>query len=406
MKRLLLALLGLGLALAAGTATARADVYDDNLAAASRGAGDMVVLARGADGAIYERHLGAGGWSNWSSIGGSAASGPGAAAYGDSIHGFVTGLDGMVYENVLRAGAWSGWVSLGGGSTSAPAAIARRGTNVLDLAIRGTDNALYFRSFQPGAGWSPWFGLGGNLTAGPAINSQDPGVVNLWHRGTDSQLVQKAWTGAAWTDWIFLGGSFVGAPAVVSREQNMVDMFVRTAGGAVWQKHWQGNQGWSEWGLLDATPIESTPVAVSDTPGHVMLFARAHGEVVYKDWDATRGWTAWTSWGPVAPPPPPPPDGLARLRAGVRCTPPGGRLRVTLTIRKRAGRPKPRVRKVVFFVKQGPRRADRRRPFVRRLRLPFAAGTSGRVYARALYTRKGSRKLHRLTVSRRFFMCG
>jgi hypothetical protein len=57
------------------------------------------------------------------------------------------------------------------------------------------------------------------------------------------------------------------------------------------------------------------------------------------------------------------------------------------------------VRKVVFFVKGGPRRADRRPPFARRPR------KTGRVFARATYTRKGSRKLRRKTVSRRFAMC-
>ena len=118
----------LGLALFAAVllaAPARADVYDDNLAAASRGAGDMVVLARGADGAVYERHLTGGAWSPWGSLGGSAGSGPAAAAYGDTIHAFVTGTDGAVYENVLRAGSWSGWTSLGGVATSAPAAGSR-----------------------------------------------------------------------------------------------------------------------------------------------------------------------------------------------------------------------------------------------------------------------------------------
>ena len=59
----------LGLALIAATllaAPARADVYDDNLVAASRGAGDIVVHGRGADGAIYERHLTGGAWTAWS----------------------------------------------------------------------------------------------------------------------------------------------------------------------------------------------------------------------------------------------------------------------------------------------------------------------------------------------------
>ena len=64
------------------------------------------------------------------------------------------GTDGGVYENVLRAGAWSGWSALGGGSTSAPSAVARRATDLLDLVVRGTDNALHHRYFQPGAGWT------------------------------------------------------------------------------------------------------------------------------------------------------------------------------------------------------------------------------------------------------------
>jgi hypothetical protein len=79
---------------------------------------------------------------------------------------------------------------------------------------------------------------------------------------------------------------------------------------------------------------------------------------------------------------------------------------VSLKIRKRAGTPRPRVRRVVFFVKRGPRRVDRRRPYVRRLRLDRPAGAQGRVYARAFYTRKGSKKLRRKTVSKRFVMCG
>jgi hypothetical protein len=144
-------LLTLGLAaLLASAAPAQADVYDDNPAAASRGAGDMVVLARGADGAIYERHVVGGAWTAWSSIGGATSSGPAAAAYGGAIHAFVVGTDNAVYENVLREGRWSGWTSLGGVATSAPAAISRLGTNYLDLAVRGGDNTIYLRTFQPG----------------------------------------------------------------------------------------------------------------------------------------------------------------------------------------------------------------------------------------------------------------
>ena len=78
---------------------------------------------------------------------------------------------------------------------------------------------------------------------------------------------------------------------------------------------------------------------------------------------------------------------------------------MTLRVRRRAGRPAPRVRKVVFFVRGGPRRADRRKPYGARLRIDRPAGTRGRVYARVVYQRKGSGRMHRKTVSRRFTVC-
>jgi hypothetical protein len=407
-RRALVAILAAALACAA---PARADVYDDNPAAASRGPGDMVVLARGADGAIYERHVAAGAWTAWRSIGGRASSGPAVAAYGSAIHAFVVGLDLAVYENVLRDGTWSGWTSLGGAASSAPSAIARRGTNILDLSVRGTDNAIHHRLFQPGAGWSPWGSLGGALTSAPALNSQDPGVLNVFSRGTNGQLYQRAWNGSAWSDWMALGGALTGAPTIVSRHQNQLDLFVRGTNRSLYQRWWTGSQGWSDWIQLDATPLDSSPAPVSDTEGHLALFARRGGGIAVKQWRAGPGWGPWVGWGPVAAPapptpPPPPPDGNVELETGDRCTPPGGRLRVSLKIRPRPGRPAPRVRRVVFFVKPGPRRVDRKRPYVRRLVLNRPAGSRGRVFARTFYTRKGSKKVRRKTVSKRFVMCG
>jgi len=407
-KRALVAMLAAALL---GAAPARADVYDDNPAAASRGPGDMVVVARGADGAIYERHLAGGSWTPWSSIGAQAMSGPAAAAYGDTIQVFALGADAAVWQNVLRAGSWSGWISLGGGGTSAPAAISRRDTSILDLAVRGTDNAIHLRSFQPGSGWSGWGSLGGNLTSAPSLNSQDPGVLNVWSRGIDGQLFQRAWNGNAWRDWEPLGGGLMGAPAALSRVANHVDMFVRGTDRALHQRYWHGGTGWSAWFGVDPAPIDSAPAAASDSGDHVVLFARRGGGIAVKEWRAGSGWTEWADWGPVAPPPPPPPpapprpEGNVELTTGLRCTPPGGRLRVSLKVRKRAGRPAPRVRRVVFFVKRGPRKVDRRRPWVRRLVLNRPAGSRGRVYARAFFTRKGSKKLRRKTVSKRFVMC-
>jgi hypothetical protein len=109
---------------------------------------------------------------------------------------------------------------------------------------------------------------------------------------------------------------------------------------------------------------------------------------------------------PAAPPSAPVPDGNVNLHAGLRCTPVGGRLSVNLKIRRRAGHGAPRVRRVVFFIRNGPRRTDHHRPFAVKLRPNRPAGSRGRVYARVYFKRPGSKRLRHKTVSRRFVMCG
>jgi hypothetical protein len=115
---------------------------------------------------------------------------------------------------------------------------------------------------------------------------------------------------------------------------------------------------------------------------------------------------------PLPPPPPPPPptapvgDGRVRLNAGDHCTPPGGRLHVSLKVRKRKGHKRPHVVKVVFFVRHGPRKVDRKKPYEVRLLLRRPAGQKGRVYARVYFKRTGTKKLRHKTVARRFVMCG
>jgi len=116
---------------------------------------------------------------------------------------------------------------------------------------------------------------------------------------------------------------------------------------------------------------------------------------------------------PPPPPPPPPtppaarlPDGRVRLNAGDHCVPPGGRLHVSLKVRKRKGHKRPRVLRVVFFVRKGPRRVDRKRPYEARLRLRRPAGSKGRVYARVFFRRAGMEKVRKKTVARRYVMCG
>jgi hypothetical protein len=390
---------------------ARADVYDDNPAAASRANNDVHLLARGPDGTMLWRHFDGTAWSDWASLGGSAASGPAAAPYGSAINAFMTATDGAVYQDTYVDGSWHGWVSLGGGASSAPAAEWRKGPlNYFDVAIKGLDNAIWFETYVPGHGWSGWSSLGGNLTSAPALVSQADGIVNVFARGADCTLYQRYWDGSKWSDWLSLGGCLVGAPTVVSRAPNVIDVYARGVDNATWQRHWDIN-GWAAWTRIDPGRITSAPAATADNEGREFLFARGGTGLLAKAWTAGAGWTAWADSGPVAvpapPPAAPPPNGEVYLQAGLSCTPAGGLARVTITIRKKKGAPKPRVSKIVFFTKGKGRavRVDSKAPWVVHIKVNRPAGSTGRVYARVYFRRSKHGKLHHKTVSRRYSVC-
>jgi hypothetical protein len=397
-------------------ATASAQVVDDDPAAASRAYNDARLFARAADGTILQRSYTVDGWTPWTSLGGSTSSGVSAVAQGRTIRIFARGTDNAIWERVLDDTTWGPWTSLGGVATSAPAATLRKGPeNVIDLSVRGGDGQLFHQSLVPGRGWSGWAPIGGPAGSAPALNSQADGLLNIFVRGTDCAMWQKSWTGTAWTDWIRLDGCLTAAPTVVSRAVNQIDVYGRGTGGETFQKHWDLN-GWTGWFLLDNTPIGSAAGVVSDHDQREMLFARGASGLMTKVWNGSIGWSGWMDLGPVSipplPTPQPPtqvplPDGNAELETGVRCTPPGGRLRVSIKVRTAKGKKKARVSRILFFTKGKGRavRSDRKAPFVVRIKINRPAGATGRVYARVYYRRSAKGKLHRKTVSRRYTVC-
>jgi FG-GAP-like repeat len=263
-----------------------------------------------------------------------------------------------------------------------------------DLLVRRTDGALLMyrgngaggfvtgMGEPVGSGWGPFTAL---LAPGDFSGDGEPDVLArhpdgglLLYRGNGAggwvtgagERIGSGWQGFT---SVLAGGDFSGdgKPDVLARQPDGALLLYRGNGAGGWVTG-AGEQIGSGWGPL----------------GLVTLAAQ---------------------WRPPPPPPTPPsapvPDGRVRLSAGIGCTPPGGRLRVSLRVRRRPGRPAPRVRKVVFFTRGGARKTDRRRPYVVRLPVNRPAGATGRVYARVTYRREGSRRLRHKTVSRRFVMC-
>src|SRR5207245_2604254 len=90
------------------------------------------------------------------------------------------------------------------------------------------------------SGWSAWVSLGappGGFVGAPATISRNGGVCNLYVRGTDNALWQRAWDGQ-WHDWGCHddGGLLMSAPALGCMGPNHEQVLVRGTDNNIWQK--------------------------------------------------------------------------------------------------------------------------------------------------------------------------
>jgi hypothetical protein len=195
-------------------------------ATASQSGGAVAVFVRGTDGAVWSRTTTDDGrsWSSWSSLGGMVPSGTGPAACAqnaNSIDVFVQGTDHALWHKSLQGSTWSAWESLGGILTSSPAAVSR-GAGVIEAHVRGSDGTDWYRSYYDGA-WHGWVRIGGAIASGTG-----PGV-SVWHyyvdvsqtanredvfvKGTDGAVWQKTWIAASgWSGWASVGGTPTSSP--------------------------------------------------------------------------------------------------------------------------------------------------------------------------------------------------
>jgi hypothetical protein len=82
--------------------------------------------------------------------------------------------------------------------------VTAQNANSLDLFVRGTDNALWYK-YWTGTTWTAATSLGGVLTSSPAATSPGNGTIDVFVRGTDNGLWEKTYNGV-WFGWTSIGG--------------------------------------------------------------------------------------------------------------------------------------------------------------------------------------------------------
>ena len=136
------------------------------------GCSNKFVFVQGTDNATWYKTFDGTNWSSWQTVGGASFSDPDGATFQNgvtsSVNGntflFVRGTDNALWYNTFNGTSWVGWSSLGGVLNSAPGSSQWFGN--IYVFVRGTDNALWYRTFN-GETWSNWISLGGVLTSGP-----------------------------------------------------------------------------------------------------------------------------------------------------------------------------------------------------------------------------------------------
>lgn len=231
---------------------------------------------------------------SWTSIGGVTSSGPAASSWGNTrVDAFARGTDNALWQRTWNGTAWGAWTSLGGAITAEPGAVSW-GSNRIDAFVRGSDGALWHRAWD-GTKWWPWEGLGGQLAAGADVASWGANRLDVFVTGTDHALWHRAWDGTKWWPWERLGGYINGRPAAVSWSQGRIDIFARGGDNQMWHMAWAAN-AWSGWQALGGQFL-SAPAASSCVSGHLDVFGVGTDYAMWHEaWDGTK-WTGWQRQG-------------------------------------------------------------------------------------------------------------
>src|SRR4051812_16581667 len=224
---------------------------------------------------------------------------PAVAAQGTGeMRAFIRGSDGALWTRTWDGTNWTGWSSLGGVLTSGPAASVRPG-GIYDVVARGTNGSYYHRAFTPAAGWSDWVSLDGGFLSAPSVTyRQQTGQIDVVGVGLDRALYHNSWEpGSGWTGWGDLGGSLSGNPSVISPGPQVVDIYARGSDGQLWHKYWTPQTNWAGYFPLGGA-LSSGVAATAWDPNRRDVFARGtDGAIWIKTWTNTGSWAPWARLG-------------------------------------------------------------------------------------------------------------
>ena len=286
------------------------------------------VVVRGTDNGIYVKAWSSSiGWSaSWVSApgGGAAIDAPACALLNGFLYVVVRGANNELYWNKFTGSSWSGWVDLHGASASAPVLVSIPSLSRLDLVVQGTDNGIYHKAYTVGAWSLYWDSPGGKTLSKPAATLDHyhcPGLpmcsvvmdydfVDVAVRGTNNGVYWNSLSvGDGWSNWIGLSGATLSAPTLASYDNGCTSastvscssidaLAVRGTDNAVYHK--TDNAGWSPGWDSPGGSIANSP-ALAYVPGSsaqfLLLVEGSSNNKLYSNTVTGSTWGAYSSVG-------------------------------------------------------------------------------------------------------------
>ncbi|MEP7343477.1 MAG: thiol-activated cytolysin family protein [Acidobacteriota bacterium] len=230
------------------------------------------------------------------SLGGVITSAPAICSWGAGrLDVFARGTDNALWHKSYD-GAWSNWEQLGWNPIGSDPCAVSWGPGRIDVFVRGTDGALYHKSFD--GRWSGYEQLGANPIVGaPTVCSQSPGRLNVFVRGTDNVLYHKAFNAAWDKNYAPLGGSLTSDPAAVCWGTGRIDVVARNVQNGLSRLYFDG--GWKAWESISGD-LSTKPTICSTGAGKLEVFCRnSSGRVIQTSFP--NGWGNWREIGAETP---------------------------------------------------------------------------------------------------------
>jgi hypothetical protein len=218
---------------------------------------------------------------------------------------FVKGTDNALWWKHWDGTKWSASTSLGGYLTSDPAAVSN-GVGMIDVFVRGGDGALWeIATGNRGTNWQPWYKIGGRLLegTGPAAYNWggDKYAYGWFVTGTDHALWHMWRDNSGYYGWYSLGGYLTSSPAAASSTFGKIDVFVRGGDSALWSRHYASANpysvvAWDPWTSLGGRIAPGTaPATCNGLLGPEVFVVGTDNALWHKSYQTNQ----WSGWEPL-----------------------------------------------------------------------------------------------------------